>query len=94
MSAVPLCSEGRLLKKVIMKTCSLAPSSGQSPTLCPIDLHEDRTPVNEEQVQNKHQIMSEEMEVGHSPLEERRLRQNLHKRADDELRSKVAEEET
>lgn len=43
--SAPLCSAGRLLKNVHMKTWSLIPSSGQSPTLWPADLHVNRTQV-------------------------------------------------
>lgn len=43
--SVPVCSVGRLLRNVLMNTWSLIPSSGQSPTLWPADLHVNRAQV-------------------------------------------------
>lgn len=92
----PLCSDGRLLKKAAMKTWSLAPSSGQSPTLCPTDLHVDRRWINEDVLEtphnNRHCIISFIPSVHWfpvSPVEERSFRQNIHERPNNKLWSKV-----
>ena len=93
----PLCSDGRLLKKVAMKTWSLAPSSGQSPTLCPTDLHVDRRRVNEDWRKNTLFLGMQLIvlvDFKPPPVEERRFGQNIHEGADDKLRSQGRGEQT